>query len=156
MTRAPAARLRLAIGVAGALAAVTTALSACAPVSCSAEKVADHFTIVATSATHLHPLLALCEGTSCTQPLNASSTDRGASVGRGPSLALYATSVDHWRVAVGELENGTPARDPSDVTVALSDRTTPLLTRTIHPSWHRASGACSDFTTANTVLIRVP
>lgn len=153
MDQAHGTRAGLSVAFGGLLAASTAALSACAPTSCSAVKVADDFTIIAVSAAHTHPLLSLCEPANCTPPLNAASRDRGASVGPSPSLALYATSADHWRVSVREDRNGHDDTDPSSVSVALYDRTTRLLTRTIHPAWHPAPGTCSDFNTANTVRI---
>lgn len=156
MRRALAPRVRVIIALSGLLAAATTSLSACAPTSCSAAKVADNFTVIAVGTMHTHPLLSLCEAAICTPPLNASSDDRGASVNAVPSLALDATSIDHWRISVGENKNGDDANDPSSVSVALCNRTTPPVTRTIHPSWHPAPGPCSSCNSANTERIAVP
>jgi hypothetical protein len=141
---------------AGLLVSLAASLSACATVACPAMKIADHFSISATSATHLHPSLSLCESAICTPPLNASSKDRGATVASTPALAVYATSTDHWRVAVlddGDGENGT---DPKMLSVTLYDGGTRLASRSITPSWHPASGACSNYNTAPAVRIDLP
>lgn len=156
MIRASATRSGHIATLTATLVIATTSLSACATASCPAVAIADNFLVTTASAAHQHPLLSICESTTCTPPVNASSADRGTSLDATPRLAVYATAVDHWRVSVLESKPVATTTDPSSVGIVLFDRTKAIAKRTVHLKWHPAAGTCSNFKTANAVHISLP
>lgn len=142
--------LRIAPVLAALLALAGCSSSPSTPVNCPANAIADHFTLLTSSASHPNPSLQLCARTTCSKILPSGRNQFGKLKFGSTELSIFGVTPGRWTVAV---LNG---QRPSELTIKLHDGSTEITSRRPALDWRRGdpSDTCHNWQTTGPVKIK--